>query len=427
MRGGASSREGVRKINSDSCLFSPRTNFEFVYDSASDSESDSDSELESSARLTPQESICTRKISQHSLPVMSPRQNKRTNSVTILVSSKMRRIPSHHNIQDSRDDAPTNSMKYDTPSRISASDLREHTEVITWMRNLLETPLGSDLASSSFQNKHFSTHLNLSEDLASVFNFEFTLESLYRDSVMRQQHLDQTGIKPPHFYLDSTHREYLSALTTTQYNVLQDVLCRTPQISQYVITLQMLLKLNSGLCYYDPQISDLDWIAKLQISKTGYRKRQLYPVSILPYLILVKRSVIRLDRFGDMLPGSATTSNTSWSEIYQDRGYFYPCSTHFVVIPKGSEYAAKMYPLAVCKANGENEDSYPGIIYEPVLISDPLLPKELMTLFKDGKYRRSSVLNHPATFSISETRTHLDFYLFSLIDFIGSDISRALG
>jgi hypothetical protein len=340
------------------------------------------------------------------------------------------------------------------------------------MRSFLSTPLGIDLAtstigststSSSTSNTRIASNicanLGLSQGFSPWFGFEMILENLYRESLF----VDLISGKPKdRFYVDSKHRLYLSNLTAIQYSCIQDNLIRDDHVHQYIITLQMLLKLNSCLCYYDPRLTDLDWIpisnsvgesSSLPVTRNATKDvdvnatssnrsgKQLYPISILPYLVLISTSVLRIRTDGEIeLSQTCSETPVKWGEIYQDRGYFYPPRTYFAIIPSSSGAAsqAKMYPLAICSTTVKSDPSegisYPGVIYEPVLISNPLTPSEMMCLFSEGKYRRSTTISHinklhgqkDRASSLKETISNLDFYLFSLSELMDANLSKVL-
>jgi len=202
-----------------------------------------------------------------------------------------------------------------------------------------------------------------------------------------------------------------------QYTILQEALLSDVSVSQYVITLHMILKLNSGLCFYDPNLR-----ARPVISSSIDHPR--YPVPITPYLILVKRSMVQAN---DHRGAPSIRSPVSWGEIYTETGYYYPAVTHFCVIPRGGEYQTMLYPLAICRGDNESSSglsSYPGLVYQPVLMTDPLTPSEMITLFSQGKYRRQRLSSD--NFKASSTISCVDFHLFSLIDFLCSDISAIM-
>ncbi len=263
---------------------------------------------------------------------------------------------------------------------------QKYIDIINKSKEILKTPLGTDISSSAYQDGLFCRKMGLSSGLSSLFNFEYFLDTVYRSHLILNINTK--------IYLDDTHRINFPVLSPSQYGILKDILSR-PGLEeyQYLITLQMLLKMHSSFCYYDPTISDFDWFDKpkktnnLNISK-------IYSIPIFQYLILINRSVIRVFSDGEVEISSHPkkyneSSNSGWSRFYNDNGYFYSRGTHFAVIPRGSEYETKMLPLAICKykdSKTNSEFEYPGILYEPVLLTDPLTPNEMMTLFLDGKY-----------------------------------------
>ncbi len=136
-------------------------------------------------------------------------------------------------------------------------------------------------------------------------------------------------IVEPDRFLDERHRLYGSYLNIDQYIIFREILSRKSDLYQeYLINLQMELKLSHGCCYRKSFISLTDHTSTNQTLTDHKLIPQLYD-----YLVLVNRTILD-DRVNE-------------DQIYRPHRRGYHNRTYFSLIPRNQVDQIALYPIAI--------------------------------------------------------------------------------